>query len=220
MTHKSIYKKLSHKMSKKTVEYCLKLTQSDFLDMLVSGIQSVIKQPVSRSLFSEAVGVSPKTIYGYFASEQAQDFRRLSDDSRIAMIWRVVTKFPDNQYTHRSIHRYLINGEEVTTREAARILGYSQTGNLLYTIKKHGIEDGEDISHLKITAPGKTEPKYFIVDGELLSTNAAAKKLGYSGSGGISHKIKNLNPGDDISHLKKQERPKAKSPLRNRKIHQ
>lgn len=103
---------------------------------------------------------------------------------------------------------YIVNGKPMSLNEATRALGYKSRFGL--TKKLRGIATGSDISHL--TPTNKTKPMKYVVNGKLMSTNQAAKALGFKGSSGLALKIKKalIPQGGDISHLTRRT-PKEKT---------
>ncbi|EAU0368162.1 hypothetical protein CAV59_02875 [Salmonella enterica] len=211
MNYKSIFKKLlDNRMAKADVKVCLQLPQSEFLNVLLYGARAHIENEISRADLAELAEVSNKSIYSYFASPDARDFRRLTDEMRIAMIWRVtnnVTPPTHREYKVNKKH-YLYHGERVSLAQAATRLNFSHANSLSAALRRLGVKNGEEISHLTNKHPGKRGGMLFVVDGELLTIRKAAEKLGFRSHQGLrinlaKHK---LQEGEDISFLRRRNR--------------
>lgn len=202
-----LFNRLSaNRMQPEDVNRCLKMPQGDFLSVLSDGAGAQLEKTLSRVEFAELAGMSKKSVYSYFASPSARDYRALTDDARIAVIWHVITKTssmskPVNRPRHGA--RYIVNGETMLLREAARALGYARRESLSKRIALAGLKPGGDISHLTNPRPGATKPHVYIVNGESMSINRASVVLGYKTSQVLTKKIRIMGvpEGGDISHL-------------------
>lgn len=208
----ALFKRLVEwRMLEVDVKKCLKMDQADFLTMLSEGAGASSGRLVSRVEFADLAGVSKTSVYSYFASEGAHDYRSLSDDAKIAMIWRFTGKrFRPSTYgetdgrCHRYGAKYMVNGELLPVPLAALALGYSTYQALHKRIRNARSEPGSDISHLQNQRPGGNITRLYIVSGEEMSINKAAKALGYTASGLLQRLKKTSIPeGADISHLKR-----------------
>lgn len=196
-----------NRMHPDDVNQCLKMSQREFLEMICDGIEHSTGDKPTRVQFADMTSISPKTVYSYFASPDARDYRALSDDSRIAMLWRLLNDKKLGLLPNDGIHRgtkYLVNGVFLSPKDAASKLGYANRQGMEGAIKRSGISPGGDISSLINKTPGKTITKSYVVNGEVLSMNKAAISLGYNNGGALYAKLRRLNitPGSDISHLK------------------
>ncbi|EIS4806069.1 hypothetical protein ACSD30_000744 [Escherichia coli] len=161
----------------------LALSQRDFFT-LTAGIERAYQRQITRKELAEVAGFSSAAIYSYTASPSARDYRTISEDMRIAAIWRVSCALPRLPETKRGPReKYVIDGKPTTLSAAAKLLGYSKGSNLLRAIKGEGIPRGGDISHVKIKPT-----KYYIVDGQQLELAPAAFALGYRSSTAIRKK--------------------------------
>ncbi|EXX82100.1 hypothetical protein M568_09875 [Salmonella enterica subsp. enterica serovar Namur str. 05-2929] len=200
---------IDRKMYPIDVNEYLVMPQCEFLQALSVGISEFTGRKITRMVFAELAEISQKSVYSYFASPGARDYRVLSTDSRIAIIWRIVTNIPDPSVPANrppSKRSYIVNGKMMFLSDAAGILGYSRQSTLSRSIRRNGLKLGDDISHLKNTKPGITKPRLFIVNGEQVSLNVASRMLGYKGTGSLSNKIEalGLHDGSDISQLKRR----------------
>ncbi len=177
----------------------LTLSQSDFLSTLTSGIERVYQRKITRKELAEMAGFSTTAIYSYTATPSARDYRTISDDMRIAAIWRVSCALG------RFRGKYTIDGQPVTLHIAAEMLGYASKQSLSQAITREGIAPGGDISHLKNAKP----KRIFIINGQEVALNQAAGLLGYTATG-LRYWIEKLeiHDGSDISHLVKRKREK------------
>lgn len=204
-------------MQPEDVNRCLKMPQGDFLSVLSDGAGAQLEKTLSRVEFAELAEISKKSVYSYFASPTARDYRSLTDEMRIAVIWRVITntssmskpvKSPLSA-TSKPVNRprrgmgYIVNGEIMLLREAARVLGYAKRESLSKRIALGGLKSGDDISHLTNPRPGATKPHVYIVNGESMSINRASVVLGYKSPLTLTKKIRimGVSEGGDISHL-------------------
>lgn len=98
---------------------------------------------------------------------------------------------------------YIVNGESLRVKEAAKVLGYADSTSLHHAIRSAGIKPGEDISHLHHRGFGPGNAKTYIVNGQEVKLSEAARLLGYSGLSSLPHRIKKdkIPPGGDITHL-------------------
>lgn len=190
------------------VKRCLSMSQHDFLTVLSDGAGYQLKKTLTRSEFAALAGMSKKAVYSYFASPDAKDYRSLSEDARIAIIWRIINSCSPARHHSRGF-AYFVNNKLMYVREAYKVLGYSGRTNLNKKIREQGIKPGQDISHLrKMGNSGGTQggdnhkPRLFIVNGAEVNLNTASKILGHKGGALYSMiKLRGINPGSDISHL-------------------
>ncbi|ECC5189933.1 hypothetical protein B5864_04920, partial [Salmonella enterica] len=79
MNNLDLFNRLSgHPMSPEDVMTCLKMPQHDFLNMLNDGVGAALGRSVSRTELAAITEISLKSIYSYFASQNARDYRALS----------------------------------------------------------------------------------------------------------------------------------------------
>ncbi|EHO5626854.1 hypothetical protein KLQ90_001746 [Salmonella enterica] len=204
-----LFNKLSaNRMQPDDVKRCLSMSQHDFLTVLSDGAGYQLKKTLTRSEFAALAGMSKKAVYSYFASPDAKDYRSLSEDARIAIIWRIINSCSPARHHSRGF-AYFVNNKLMYVREAYKVLGYSGRTNLNKKIREQGIKPGQDISHLrKMGNSGGTQggdnhkPRLFIVNGAEVNLNTASKILGHKGGALYSMiKLRGINPGSDISHL-------------------
>ncbi|EJP0121727.1 hypothetical protein NU992_001952 [Salmonella enterica] len=216
MNNLDLFNRLSgHPMSPEDVMTCLKIPQHDFLNMLNDGVGDALGRSVSRAELAAITEISLKSVYSYFASQNARDYRALSEEMRIAMIWRSITKISPIKYKNlkenfiknskimrNSAKLYFVGGELVSKRDAASLLGYSSHLTLERRLSRENISPGSDITNLRNKRPGQTFPKIFIVDGVEMSISAASRALGYTTVTGLSKRLRRsgVQPGSDISH--------------------
>ncbi|EFX3898336.1 hypothetical protein H3Z28_002174 [Salmonella enterica subsp. enterica serovar Ank] len=194
------------------VNLCLEMPQPKFLSMLLEGASCVKKERVTRAELAKINGISERHIYSYFSSDDARDYRPISSDKRIAMIWRTIAglKRDDRKFGKtRGDMFYLINGEKYSLSESTKILGYANPSGLYHALKRRGIQYGDEISHMSNNA--NTKAKLYIVNGVKMSISKAARILGYSSSPGLSTRLKKygVQPGSDISGYTKKRKSKA-----------
>lgn len=228
MNNVDLFNRLStHSMSSEDVMTCLKMPQHDFLNMLNDGVEAAFGRSVSRAELAAITEISLKSIYSYFASQNARDYRALSEEMRIAMIWRSITKtspikyknikydFIKNDITQNAAKLYFVGGELVSKKDAALLLGYSSHTSLERRLSREKIFPGSDITNMRNKIPGRTRPKFFIVDGVEMNISQASHILGYTSPAGLAARLKKngVQPGSDISHytvqriFKKKENP-------------
>lgn len=207
-----LYNRLSTgHMRQDDVNQCLRMPQDAFLSMLCDGAGAQLGKILSRVEFAEIAEISKKTVYSYFASPSARDYRALTEDARIAIIWRITTKIPEpggnagrsggRQTAHEN--KYTMRGKPVLLKNAAKMLGYATIVGLQKRIRREKLKPGDEIGHLKNGSPGATKPRLYVVNGEEMSTNRAATALGYNSSVALTIRINenNIPLGGDISHL-------------------
>lgn len=205
------------KMRANDVSACLKMSQHDFLSMLIRGASERLFRPVSRVEFAEFAEVTPKAIYSYFASEGARDYRVLSDEMRIAIIWRLTIKtFPPHTGTagHGPINkaRNWINtiksrggNPKFSAGELSERYRSSKTGQLTFTRGEHWpdayLTDFVD----KVKRKQRASSNLYIVNGERMTLSEASRKLGYTTPTGLYVRIRkdDIKPGADISCYKR-----------------
>lgn len=209
MNPKILFKRLiDNRMPADAVKVCLKLSQSEFLNVLLFGARAHLEEEISRAYLAELAEVSSKSMYSYFASSEAKDFRRLTDEMRIAMMWRVTNNITSPAHRENKAHKkyYLYNNERVSLTQAARLLCFSHPNSLGAAFRRLGVKYGDEISHLDNPHPGVRGGKFFIVNGTLLNAMSAATELGFSGYQALYHHLKkhNLSEGDDISFLRRR----------------
>lgn len=212
MSNLDLFTRLSDRaMQPEDVTVCLKMPQHEFLNMLADGVSFALERSISRAELAAITETTPKSMYSYFASPSARDYRSLSDEMRIAMIWRTVKKHPlsDLQKNKkikaqkpgtkkRLANLFLVNGKPLTLREAAPLLGYSGFATLYKRISKENIPPGGDISHCRV----KKAEALYIINGTKVSMPQAASHLGYSHAGLFRRLQKDGIPaGADITHL-------------------
>ncbi|QDI87449.1 hypothetical protein E4L41_21000 [Salmonella enterica subsp. enterica serovar Javiana] len=215
MNNVDLFNRLSaHSMSSEDVMTCLKMPQNDFLNMLNDGVVAAFGRSVSRAELAAITEISLKSIYSYFASQNARDYRALSEEMRIAMIWRSITKtspikyknikynFIKNDITQNAAKLYFVGGELVSKEDAALLLGYSCSASLERRLSREKIFPGSDITNMRNKIPGQTRPKFFIVDGVEMNISQASRILGYTSPAGLAARLKKngVQPGSDISH--------------------
>ncbi|HAT1642377.1 TPA: hypothetical protein I8Y18_003539 [Raoultella ornithinolytica] len=199
------------------VRECLKMPQSDFLTMLCEGAESYLAKPVNRVEFSFLAEITPKSAYSYFASPDAKDYRHLSDDMRIAMIWRVSSKCdpqissqPPTKKASSRIYKLKSSGCVVhfTIAELAEKYRAAKKGTLRFKRGEHWpdvyLSDFVESSN----RAQFNRNKFYLVNGEKLSLSEASKALGYKHPSALSQKMKskNIQEGTDISQLIHKER--------------
>lgn len=189
-------------MHARYVNACLELPQSEFLLMLLSGASRIKKRDITRSELAKINKISDRNIYSYFSSPGAKDFRPISEDKRIAMLWRTITHLKNPEKPEKTKKRevfYLINGEKHSFHECCKILGYAFPQGLYAALKRRKIANGADITNLKTSLD--TRPKSYIVNGVRMGTKEAALALGYATREGLFMRLKkdNVQPGSDIS---------------------
>lgn len=211
--HTQLFTRLTRKkMYPPDVNTCLAMPQGEFLQVLIDGLSAIAGHRITRIEFAKMSGLSQKNVYSYFASSNARDFRPLSDEMRIAIIWRLFTENPYQQYKNKKKTRavkprlgrskfYIVNGESLSITQAAVKLGYSGCRALGARISAEKIEPGSDISTLQNKRPGETAPKLFVVNGVEMNITKASRALGYATTWGLSQRIRKngLHPGADIS---------------------
>lgn len=199
-------------MHAKYVNLCLEMPQGEFLSMLLAGASCVRKEKITRAELAKLNEISERQIYSYFSSVDARDYRPISNDKRIAMIWRTIAglKRDDRKLGKtREDMSYLINGEKYSLSESTKILGYANPSGLYHALKRRGIQYGDEISHMSNKA--NTKAKLYIVNGVKMSISKAARILGYSSSPGLSVRLKKygVQPGADISAYTKKRKSRT-----------
>lgn len=211
--HTQLFTRLTRKkMYPPDVNACLAMPQGEFLQVLIDGLSAIAGHRITRVEFAKMSGLSQKNVYSYFASPNARDFRTLSDEMRIAIIWRVSIKKPYQQCENQKNNKirrshlgrsklFIVNGELLSITQAAVKLGYSSSSALGKRISAEKIEPGSDISTLQNKRPGETVPKLFIVNGVKMNITKASRVLGYATPQGLGQRIKKkrASPGADIS---------------------
>lgn len=196
---------LRRRMHPDDVSECLKMSQHDFLAALSDGVSKTLGHRVTRKEFATLAGITERNAYAYFSSTDARDYRALSDDARIAMIWRITNRVKPKRTGEASASKYLLNGSLVTIKTAAEIIGYSGPKSLLKAIRAAGLKPGDDISGIK-KSHSRAAKKY-IVNGELVSISQASILLGYKARNALVDRLANIEQGTDISHMKKGSQP-------------
>ncbi|SQH40187.1 Uncharacterised protein [Salmonella enterica] len=211
--HTQLFTRLTRKkMYPPDVNACLAMPQGEFLQVLIDGLSAIAEHRITRIEFAKMSGLSQKNVYSYFASPNARDFRALSDEMRIAIIWRIFTENPYQQYENQKNNKimrshlggsklFIVNGEILSITQAAVKLGYSSSSALGKRISAEKIEPGSDISTLQNKRPGETAPKLFVVNGVEMNITKASRVLGYATPQGLGKRIKKkrASPGADIS---------------------
>ncbi|NDJ59396.1 MucR family transcriptional regulator [Enterobacteriaceae bacterium 4M9] len=217
------------------VTTAIALGQRDFIDMLANGVAKYHKSKPSKAALAKALGVSQGAIYSYTAAQNAKDYRKLSTDTRIAMIWRVMTIPTANKPSAKAKRAgkrrnfYILNGEETTVDQAYKILGYSSPESLAATLHRYGFRSGHDITILQGNRRGlglvPVAPKkpgrrtaFYILNGDIIDSDEAAKRLEYKNKSAFREALARhgLKSGSDISLLQnrnKRVKPAGNSPL-------
>lgn len=192
------------------------LSQHEFLSTLTSGVERIYQRSITRKELAEVAGFSSAAIYSYTASPSARDYRIISEDMRIAAIWRVSSALVRLLEAERALRRkgrkskYVIDGQPVTLSVAAKRLGYACESSVSQVIKRAKIAPGGDIGHLKKRAREGFWAKYTI-DGQPITLRTAAGMLGYASGRALSRAIRRAGvlPGGDISHMR-NEKPRPR----------
>lgn len=195
-----------NRMHPDDVNECLKMSQGDFLTMLCDGIEKLTGERPTRIQFADLASISHKTVYAYFASPEARDHRTLSDDMRIAIIWRIAVSSPaalNSAQINRYGAKYIVDGELLSGAQAAQKLKYASYKSFNNALKKNRTPPGADISALKNTR-FSTKAIFYVVHGSSVSMNKAAKLLGFNATTTLRDMLlkQNIPEGADISHLR------------------
>lgn len=195
------------------VRECLKMSQPDFLRMLTDGMENYLHRQVTRVEFAIFAEITQKAAYSYFASPDAKDFRCLSDDMRIAMIWRLTSacdptlaKLSPAKRAADRIFKIKAQGGIIhfTNSELADKYRNAKKGTLKFRRGPHWpdvyITDFDETNKRAVFSRNN----FFLVDGLRMSLSEASKKLGYPTPAALRQKLKkeNINYGEEISTMK------------------
>ncbi|MEL7628716.1 MucR family transcriptional regulator [Pectobacterium aroidearum] len=116
---KKLFRELAIKhMRIKDVKAALALNQADFIEMLSVGIEDFSSKKPTRRALAEKTSISESRIYSYSAARNSVDYREISDETKISMIWHATSKY---------------NRGNLTQTKA-----YQNAHNLMYMMRKRG----------------------------------------------------------------------------------
>ncbi|WP_281083930.1 hypothetical protein [Klebsiella quasivariicola] len=215
---------IQHHMSEVDIKICLDLPQNEFLRALIAGASEYLGRKITRKDFAKLAKISDRSVYSYFSSPDAVDYRVISEESRIAIIWYITTAVRNASPAETkqapvvlgATRFYVVDGEMMSLEWATKALGYSHSTALSSRLAKNGIRWGDDISHLKNNRSKATIEKKFIVDGEQMNQSQAARALGYT-QGGLSMRLRadGVQEGADISRYKRKNKKGKQAALEN-----
>jgi len=214
------YSLVDRRMLASDVRKCLMLSQQEFLSLLVEGFEARTGTVMTRKDFAIIAEFPVKTVYSYFASPDAVDYRQLSNEMRIAILWRFTSKCdkhigqenPGKKAYFRMYNLKRLGAEfYFSVNDLTDLYKSSPTGSLNFTRGSHWPK----VFLSDFTASAKrlrfNRNQFYIVNGNRMSLSEAARALGHKAASGLQSMIKTSGrgSGDDVSDLLPRHRKKV-----------